>query len=98
MHARDAQEKPFDADQCTAANDRYPRRPGGTHAVERGERGGGVVSERRIIELNIKHYRDLLARESDPAKRDAFARLLPVEQDKLAALPSEMNRPRSRMS
>jgi hypothetical protein len=56
------------------------------------------VSERRIIELNIKHYRDLLARESDPAKRDAFARLLLVEQDKLAALPSEMNRPRTRMS
>jgi hypothetical protein len=42
--------------------------------------------ERRVIELNIGHYRDLLARETDPAKRDAFAKLLADEQAKLAAI------------
>ena len=47
------------------------------------------MSERRIIELNIKHYRGLLERESDSAKRDAFARLLAAEQTKLAALADD---------
>ncbi len=37
---------------------------------------GKSVSARRIVEQNIRHYRDLLGRERDPAKRDAFARLL----------------------
>jgi hypothetical protein len=50
---------------------------------------GKSVSERRIIELNIKHYRGLLERETDPAKRDAFARLLAAEQARLAALPTD---------
>jgi hypothetical protein len=47
------------------------------------------VFERRIIELNIKHYRGLLERETDPAKRDAFARLLAAEQAKLLAPPTD---------
>jgi hypothetical protein len=50
---------------------------------------GKSVSERRIIELNIKHYRGLLERETDPAKRDAFARLLAAEQARLAALRTD---------
>jgi hypothetical protein len=44
------------------------------------------VPEVGVIELNIRHYRDLLERESDPEKRDAFAKLLAAEQAKLAAL------------
>jgi hypothetical protein len=47
------------------------------------------VSERGIIELNVKHYRALLERETDPAKRDAFARLLAAEEAKLAALADD---------
>jgi len=47
------------------------------------------MTERKIIELNIKHYWDLVARETDPAKRDAFARLLGAEEVKLAALLAE---------
>ena len=47
---------------------------------------GKHVSSHRVIELNIKHYRVLLARESDPDKREAFARLLLAEEAKLTAL------------
>ena len=50
---------------------------------------GKSVSERRIIQLNIRHYRGLLERETDPTKRDAFARLLAAEKAKLTALPSD---------
>jgi hypothetical protein len=48
---------------------------------------------RRVIELNIRHYRDLLARETDPAKREAFAKLLAAEEAKLMALPVEKDPP-----
>jgi hypothetical protein len=47
------------------------------------------VSERRIIQLNIRHYRALLERETDRAKRDAFARLLAAEHAKLTSLPPD---------
>jgi hypothetical protein len=39
-----------------------------------------------IIELNIKHFRDLLKTEQDPQKRETIARLLSEEERKLAAL------------
>ena len=42
---------------------------------------------RKVIEQNIRHYRDLLQQETDPAKREAFAKLLAIEQAKLAGLP-----------
>jgi hypothetical protein len=44
------------------------------------------VPEVGVIELNIRHYRDLLERETDPAKREAFAKLLAAEEAKLASL------------
>jgi hypothetical protein len=40
-------------------------------------------SARTIIELNIKHYRDLLTTEKDAAKRKTIARLLAEEEQKL---------------
>lgn len=39
---------------------------------------------RMIVELNIKHYRDLLKTETDPAKRRTIADLLAEEETKLA--------------
>jgi len=45
------------------------------------------ASARTIIELNIKHYRDLLKRETDASKRQNIERLLAEEEAKLAKLP-----------
>lgn len=44
------------------------------------------VAARTIIELNIKHYRDLLKTETDPSKRQVIAGLLAEEEVKLAKL------------
>jgi hypothetical protein len=45
------------------------------------------TSARTIIELNIKHYRDLLKNETDASKRQTIERLLAEEEAKLAKLP-----------
>ncbi|MGA8650863.1 MAG: hypothetical protein WB677_09600 [Xanthobacteraceae bacterium] len=52
------------------------------------------VAVRTIIELNIKHYRDLLRSETDAAKRQAIAKLLAEEEAKLAKLAAEKGRDR----
>ena len=44
------------------------------------------VAARTIIELNIKHYRDLLRTQTDPSKRQVIAKLLAEEEAKLAKL------------
>jgi len=44
-------------------------------------------SVRMIIELNIKHYRDLMQTETDTSKRRVIAELLAEEEVKLARLP-----------
>ncbi len=46
-------------------------------------------SVRAIIELNIKHYRDLLKTETDSSKRETIAKLLAEEEVKLAKLHEE---------
>jgi hypothetical protein len=43
-------------------------------------------SARRIIELNIKHYRELLKTETDTVKRRTVTQLLAEEEAKLAKL------------
>jgi hypothetical protein len=43
-------------------------------------------SVRMIIELNIKHYREILKTERDLAKRRTVVRLLAEEEAKLAKL------------
>jgi hypothetical protein len=45
-----------------------------------------VSSERTIIGLNIRHFRELLKTETDPAKRRTVAMLLAEEEAKLARL------------
>jgi hypothetical protein len=47
------------------------------------------VAARTIVELNIKHYRELLNTENDPSKRRTIAKLLDEEEAKLAKLPVE---------
>jgi hypothetical protein len=47
------------------------------------------VAARIIIELNIKHYRELLERETDASKRETIAKLLAEEEDKLAKLQAD---------
>jgi len=47
------------------------------------------VAARTIIELNIKHYRELLKTESDSSKRGSIAKLLAEEEARLAKLPVE---------
>ena len=49
------------------------------------------VAVRTIIELNIKHYQDLLRSETDASKRQTIARLLAEEEAKLAKLLTEKN-------
>ena len=41
---------------------------------------------RKIVELNIQHFRSLLATEKDSAKRETIERLLAEQQTMLAAL------------
>ena len=43
-------------------------------------------SARTIIELNIRHFRELLKVESDSAKRQVIGKLLAEEEAKLLAL------------
>jgi len=43
-------------------------------------------SARMIVELNLRHYRELLATETDAKKRTMIARLLAEEEAKLAEL------------
>ncbi len=40
--------------------------------------------DKRIADLNIEHFRKLLASETDPAKRQTLLRLLREEEMKLA--------------
>jgi hypothetical protein len=44
---------------------------------------------RMIVGLNIQHYRELLRRETDTAKRQTIAKLLAEEEAKLAKLLAE---------
>jgi hypothetical protein len=49
-------------------------------------RSGGVLAvDEYIARLNIQHFRDLLAKEKDEAKRRTILRLLAEEEAKLAA-------------
>jgi hypothetical protein len=48
-----------------------------------------IPSIRMIIDLNIRHYRDLLKSETDPAKRRTITNLLAEEEVRLAGLVSE---------
>ena len=43
-------------------------------------------SARMIIELNIRHYRDLLETETGASKRQTISKLLAEEEAKLAKL------------
>ena len=47
--------------------------------------------DRTVAQLNIEHYRRLLATETDDAKRETLLRLLAEEEAKVAAA-SERNR------
>ena len=72
----------------------------------RGERlrfpmlSAGVISvnfsARTIVELNIKHYRDLLKTETDLAKRRTIAGLLAEEEAKLAKLAKQARHSKER--
>lgn len=44
------------------------------------------ASARTIVELNIRHFRELLETEKDPAKRETIKRLLQEQEEKLAEL------------
>jgi hypothetical protein len=44
------------------------------------------ASARMIMELNIKHYRELLKTETDAAKRQVISKLLSEEQAQLKLL------------
>ena len=43
-------------------------------------------SARKIVELNIEHFRRLLQTEADPAKRKTIKKLLAEQETALAAL------------
>jgi hypothetical protein len=47
------------------------------------------IAARTIIELNIKHYRDLLRSETNAARRETIVKLLAEEEAKLAKLLTE---------
>ena len=47
---------------------------------------------RTIIELNIKHYQDLLKSEADASKHETIAKLLAEEKAKLVKLLADKKR------
>jgi hypothetical protein len=56
---------------------------------------GALVDKRTVAELNMKHFRRLLATETDPAKRETITKLLGEEEAKLRAINAERKRQRS---
>ena len=44
------------------------------------------TSARTIMELNIKHYQELLKTETDASKRQVISKLLSEEKDQLVKL------------
>ncbi len=48
-----------------------------------------------VAKANIEHFRRKLAAETDETKRQALARLLAEEEDKLASLADDPQRKRS---
>jgi hypothetical protein len=50
------------------------------------KRRSEIFSDHKYIELNIKHYRSLLRRETDAAKRQTIENLLAEEEAKLAKM------------
>ncbi len=49
-------------------------------------------SPRIIVKLNIRHFRELLETEQDPAKRDTIKRLLAEQERTLVALIKKQDR------
>jgi hypothetical protein len=49
------------------------------------------AAARTIIELNIRHYRELLRSETDASKQQAIAKMLAEKEAKLAKLLAERN-------
>jgi hypothetical protein len=45
--------------------------------------------DKKVANLNIEHYKRLLASETDATKREAIARLLAEEKAKLAEISQE---------
>lgn len=58
---------------------------GGVHRSESFGHGEGGMEE-TVARLNIEHYRQLLATETDTAKRQILMRLLAEEEEKLRLL------------
>ena len=55
---------------------------------------GGATLDRSVARLNIEHYKRMLARETDEARRQQLLRLLAEEEAKLAdSRPREHKRP-----
>ena len=50
--------------------------------------------DRTVADLNIAHFKRLLAAETDPAKRQTIERLLAEEEAKLVHAPSDKAGPR----
>jgi len=48
-----------------------------------------------VAQLNIEHFRRLIAAETDPKKLDLLRRLLSEEEEKLARLLAGTSAPRS---
>jgi hypothetical protein len=51
--------------------------------------------DRFVVHLNIEHYREALAKETDEAKRQLLARLLAEEETKLAAISKRQQQKKS---
>jgi len=54
--------------------------------------------DKTVADLNIEHYRRLLAVETDPVKRQTIERLLAEEETKLALALAKKTKRRSRPS
>lgn len=49
--------------------------------------------DRTVADLNIAHFRKLLANETDPVKRHTIERLLAEEEAKIAHIPPKSSEP-----
>jgi len=52
--------------------------------------------DKTVADLNIKHFKKLLASETDPVKRQTIERLLAEEEAKLATLGNDPSKKKRR--
>jgi hypothetical protein len=70
----------------------------GTLTIGVGQERGSSQMDKFIAQLNIKHLRELLAKETDETKQQALQRLLADEEEKLKAADARVHEQKNKTS